>query len=289
MIEQYRRETGLDQPLPIQYGLYMSKLVRGDLGVSIANRQPVLDEIKAFLPATLELGFYSLLLSCLLGVPLGIASAVSRGRWLDQIVRVVSLFAMSMPIFWLGLVYQLVFYGQLGWLPAGERLGQYTQPPPPVTGLLTIDSLLAGDIGALGDAALHLVLPAIALAGTNLAVIARMTRSSLLDQLGEMFVTTARSKGLAERTVLYRHAFRNALIPVLTVIGLRVGELIGGAVLTETIFSWPGVGRYAVNALLNFDYPSMMAVALLSVLGYAVVNVLIDLSFYWIDPRVAGE
>jgi peptide/nickel transport system permease protein len=264
-------------------------LARGDLGTSIVTRSPIMRDLGHFIPATVELFVPSLILAVTVGLGLGVAAAVYRGGWIDQISRVLSLIGLSMPIFWLGLILQLVFFRALGWFPAGGRLDGILLPPPTVTGLYTVDALLAGQGDVFLSAVRHLVLPAVALSTLTLGIVARMTRSSLLDTLSSNYVRTARSKGLLERTVIWRHALRSALLPVLTVVGLRIGQMFGGAVLTETVFSWPGVGRYAFVGLRQLDFPVVMGFAVWATLIYSVVNLLVDLSYSLADPRVRLE
>lgn len=288
-VEAYRQERGLDKPIVVQYVIYLEHLLAGDLGTSIVSGDPVLEELKRYLPATIELMALAVAIFVGIGVPLGIVSAVRRGEGVDQFSRLVALFGMSMPVFWLGLMLQIIFYARLGLLPLGQRLGVEFPVPPAVTGLYTIDSLLAGQLHAFWDAAKHLILPAFALSMGGLASTARITRSCLLEVLRTDYVRTARAKGLAERTVTYRHALRTALIPVVTSAGLHVGHMFGGAVLTETIFAWPGMGRWAVAGLARADLPVVMGFALFACLMYSLVNLLVDLSYGLIDPRARAE
>ncbi len=285
-VANYRRERGLDEPVLVQYGRYVSAVARGDFGTSIVSRTPVIDDLAAFVPATIELMVPSLIIAIVFGFALGVAAAFYRGTWVDQLARLLSLVGLSMPVFWLGLVLQLVFFRVLGWFPAGGRLATEFTPPPGVTGLYLIDASLAGRWDLFVSAAHHLVLPAIALSTLTLGIVARMTRSSLLDVLSSNYVRTARSKGLREGVVVWKHALRNALIPIVTVIGLRLGQMFSGAVLTETVFAWPGVGRYAFTALRQLDFPVVMGFTVWATLIYAFVNLLVDLSYSWIDPRV---
>lgn len=285
-VANYRRERGLDQPILVQYVRYLSSMARGDFGTSIVSRTPVMDDLVRFVPATIELLVPSLLIAVVLGFGLGVASAFYRGSWIDQVARFFSLIGLSMPVFWLGLVLQLVFFRFLGWLPAGGRLANVLSPPPHVTGYYTLDSLLAGRWDLFASSLEHLVLPSVALASLTLGIVARMTRSSLLDVLSSNYVRTARSKGLREGVVLWKHALRNAAVPIITVIGLRLGQMFSGAVLTETVFAWPGVGRYAYTALRQLDFPVVMAFTIWATFVYALVNLLVDLSYTLIDPRV---
>jgi peptide/nickel transport system permease protein len=239
-----------------------------------------------FFPATLELGLAATGIALVVGVPFGVLAAVRRGRPVDHGTRVVALAGAALPVFWSGLMLQLVFYRNLGWLPAGGRLPQGQPAPDALTGLYTLDALLAGQWALAWVAAQHLLLPAAALSGVMLAGLARMVRSSLLDVLREDYIRTARAKGVAERLVVLRHAMRNALIPVLTVFGLQFGHLLGGAILTETVFFWPGVGAYAVRAVTSVDFPAIIGAAMLLSGIYVVVNLLVDLGYSVIDPRI---
>lgn len=253
-----RAEIGLDRPLAIRYVEYVADVVRGDLGTSIKDRRPVATMIGETLPATAQLAGAAVLLSLLVGVPLGVASAARPGGVVDNLVRVVSLAGLSMPVFWTGLVFIVVFSVNLGWFPVAGR-------------------------GSLR----HLVLPAVTLALPSIAILARMTRASLLEVLQEDYVRTARSKGLTRRAILYKHALRNALIPVVTALGLQLGQMLGGAVLTETVFSWPGLGRLTVFAIFNRDFILVQGVVLVLATVYVTVNLLVDLSYGLFDPRVS--
>ena len=285
-IELYRHERGLDLPITTQYFIYVQHLLRGDLGTSVMSGESVASELVRFLPATAELSIAALLIAVPVGLVLGVNSAVHQGSAADHLSRVGSLFGTSMPVFWLGLMLQLVFYRDLAVLPAGQRLDVQFSTPPLVTGFLTIDSLLAGNAHLFIDVVRHLVLPATVLAFGGVATIARITRSSFLEILRTEYIRTARSKGLLGWTVLSKHALPNALVPVVTVIGIHMGQLFSGAVLTETIFAWPGVGRWAVQAITRADVPVVMGVALFACAVYAVLNLVVDLSYLAIDPRV---
>ncbi|TME76094.1 MAG: ABC transporter permease [Chloroflexi bacterium] len=285
-IAQFRAEYRLDRPLPEQYISYATGILHGDLGKSIRTRRSVADDLADSFPATLELSFAALLISIVLGVPAGVWSAVSRGRIPDYVVRVLSLAGGSLPVFWLGLIVIGLFYYQLGWFPGGGRLDTFVPPPPTRTGLYVLDSILAGDVEALRSSLVHLVLPALTLGYFSTAVIARMTRSSMLDVLGQDYMRTARAKGLREPVIVLRHALRNALIPTITIVGLTFGSLLSGAVLTETIFSWPGLGRYATASAVSLDFPAVLGVTLLAAVVYPVANLVVDVAYYWLDPRI---
>jgi peptide/nickel transport system permease protein len=285
-IAQFRAEYHLDRPLPEQYVTYATGILRGDLGRSIRTRRSVADDLADSFPATLELSFAALLISIVLGVPAGVWSAISRGRLPDLVVRVLSLAGGSLPVFWLGLIVIGLFYYQLGWFPGGGRIDTFVPPPPTRTGLYVLDSVLAGDLTALRSSLVHLVLPALTLGYFSTAVIARMTRSSMLEVLGQDYMRTARAKGLREPVIVLRHALRNALIPTVTIIGLTFGSLLSGAVLTETIFSWPGLGRYATASAVSLDFPAVLGVTLLAAVVYPVANLIVDVAYYWLDPRI---
>ena len=285
-IDAFREKYGLNKPVPEQYWIYVTGLLHGDLGISLRTRRPVAADLRDFFPATLELALTALIFSILIGIPAGVFSATKRNRAPDHAVRIASLIGGSVPIFWLGLMLLSLFYGRLGWLPGGARIDKFIPPPPMVTGLFTVDSLLAGDWKAFGSSVHHLLLPALALGYFSTAIIARMMRSSMLEVLNQPYVLVARAKGLPQAKVVWRHGVRNALIPTVTTIGVTFGALLSGAVLTETIFSWPGLGRYATNSAINLDFPAVMGVTLLAALVYTVINLFVDVGYHWLDPRI---
>ncbi len=278
-------EFGLDRPLYVQYADYVGNVVRGNLGASITTHEPVLTEFATLFPATLELAACAIVIALVIGLPAGMLAALKRNTFLDYSVMGVSLTGYSMPIFWWALLLILLFSVTLGWTPVSGRI-DILYDLPPVTGFMLIDSLLSGEDGAFRSAASHLVLPAIALGTIPLAVIARMTRSSMLEVLREDYVRTARAKGLSRMRVIGVHAFRNALIPVVTVIGLQVGTLLAGAILTETIFSWPGIGKWLVEAIHRRDYPVVQGGILLSATIIILVNLIVDVLYGVINPRI---
>jgi peptide/nickel transport system permease protein len=286
VVAAFRHEWGLDRSLPAQYGIYLWNLVRGNFGISISTRQPVWLDLRQTFPATVELAVVAMAASILVGIPLGVLSAVKRGRLIDHLARVISLVGVSMPIFWLGLIALVIFYARLGWAPSPGRLSATLGPPPMVTGFLLIDSLLAGRPAVARDALSHLLLPAAVLATYNLGIVTRLMRGSTLDVLGEDYVRTARAKGLAEGAVTLRHAARNALIPVITVIGLSFGRLLSGAVVIETVFAWPGLGSYAFRTATSLDFPAIMGVGIVVATIYVLANLLVDLAYALIDPRI---
>ena len=282
---ELRAIYGFDKPLLEQYWIYVKGILSGDLGRSIVTRQPVLDEFFTLFPATIELSLCALIFALALGLPAGILAAVRRGSVFDHTVMGAALTGYSMPIFWWGLLLIILFSGILGWTPVSGRISLmfYFEP---VTGFMLIDSLLSGQDGAFASALSHLVLPAIVLGTIPLAVIARQTRSAILEVLGEDYVRTARAKGLAPWRVIGIHALRNALIPVITVIGLQVGVMFAGAVLTETIFSWPGIGKWLIDSISRRDYPSVQGGILLIATTVILVNLLVDLVYGLVNPRI---
>jgi dipeptide transport system permease protein len=279
-------EYGLDRPVLVQYGLYLGRLVQGDLGKSMITQAPVIKEFIALFPATVELAVCAIVFALVVGIPAGMLAAVRRNSALDHGVMLGSLTGYSMPIFWWGLLLILLFSVQLGWTPVSGRIAvaYYFEP---VTGFHLVDAWLSGQDGALASAASHLILPTIVLGTNPLAIIARMTRSAMLEVLGEDYIRTARAKGLSSLRVVALHAFRNALIPVVTVIGLQVSVLFTGAILTETIFSWPGVGKWMIEAISRRDYPVLQGGLLLLGGMVMVVNLLVDLTYGVINPRIA--
>jgi dipeptide transport system permease protein len=286
--ERYARlmhEFGLDRPLYVQYFDYIGKVLRGDLGNSISTHEPVMKEFMALFPATVELSLCAMLFALIIGVPVGMLAALKRNTVIDYSVMGVSLTGYSMPIFWWALLLILLFSVTLGWTPVSGRIG-IAYDLPPVTGLMLIDTLLSGEPGAFRSAVSHLILPTIALGTIPLAVIARMTRSSMLEVLREDYIRTARAKGLSRWRVVVIHALRNALIPVITIVGLAVGSLLAGAVLTESIFSWPGIGKWLVEAIHRRDYPVVQGGILLSSSIVIAVNLLVDVLYGVINPRI---
>jgi peptide/nickel transport system permease protein len=284
-IARLRAAYGLDDPWPTQYALFVGHLLQGDLGHSIRSNNAVSAELGQRFPATAELTLVAMLIAVLVGVPAGILSATRRGSAIDHASVVVALAGVSMPIFWLGLMLAWFFGVQLKWLPFSARLDTGARFVP-ITNLLLLDSVLRGDWGIFVQTLRHLALPAVALSTVPMAIIARMTRGAMLEVLGQDYVRTARAKGLRDRVVIGGHALKNALLPVVTVVGLQVGALLSGAILTETIFSWPGIGRWVYESIQFRDYPVVQAMTLLIALIFVVANLLVDLSYAWLDPRV---
>lgn len=285
-VENLRRSMGLDRPLPEQYATYLLGLLKGDLGVSIRNQRPVVEDLQDFFPATLELSLVSMLLCVSVGLPLGIISAVRRNRPIDHASRVFSVFGVSMPVFWLGLMLLLLFYRTLGWLPGSGRLDIHTDPPAQVTGLYLIDTLVEGSLGKFGDALLHILMPAFCLSYVYLAIITRIVRSSMISVMGLDFITTARANGISEAAIILKHCLKNSLIPTVTITGLSIGELLGGAILTETIFNWPGMGKYVVDSVNFLDFPAMMGFTLVVALAYVLINLAVDVLYALLDPQI---
>ncbi|MDO5706348.1 MAG: ABC transporter permease [Paracoccus sp. (in: a-proteobacteria)] len=285
-LEAARIALGLDKPIWQQFLIYIGDVLRGDFGRSISTGHPVADDIRRVFPATVELATLGTLIGVTAGIPLGVIAAARRGGWVDQIARVVALVGYSMPIFWLGLMGLLVFYGMLGWVGGPGRQGIiYDGMVPTVTGLLLVDCLIAGDWAAFRDAFSHIILPASLLGYYSLAYISRMTRSFMLEQLSAEYVTTARVKGLSERAVIWGHAFRNIAIPLVTVIALSFGTLLEGSVLTEIIFSWPGLGQYITKALLSGDMNAVLGGTVVVGACFVGLNLLSDLLYRFLDPR----
>ncbi len=289
IVAAFRAKWGLDQPPHIQYLTYLINLLQGDLGISIATHNPVVEDLGRYMPATMELATSSIILAIGIGVPFGIISAIRRNTWLDQVSRVLSLIGVSAPVFWLALLALFVFYSRLRWLPGPGRLDIGVDPPTSVTGWYTIDTLLMADFGLFLNALSHLVLPSLVLAAFSMGLITRVTRSAVLDALGQDYIRTARSKGLHEAAITVRHTLPNAMIPTVTVLGLSYGNLLTGAVLTETIFSWPGIGQYAYQSSVRLDFPAIMGVTMLIALVFILVNLVVDVLYIFLDPRLREE
>jgi len=286
IVAAFRAKWGLDRPLHQQYLTFLRGVGIGDFGISINTRRPVARDLGQFLPATIELSIMAIVFAIAAGLPLGVLSALHRDGPIDHLARLVSLVGVSIPIFWLATVSLVIFYAALGLAPGPGRLGPQIAAPPGVTGFYVIDSLLAGDGRAFLSALTHLVLPALVLSSSVMGLVTRVTRSSMLEVLSQDFMRTARAKGLAESTVVVRHALRNALIPTVTILGLAFGGLLSGAVMTETIFAWPGLGRYAFEAAVSNDFPSIMGVTFVIALMYVLANLAVDLLYGVLDPQI---
>lgn len=282
------KSMGLDQPLTTQYFQYLGNLLQGDLGQSLVSREPVAKEFAALFPATVELALTALLLAVTLGLLLGMLAGLKRGSLFDQGVMGMATVGYSMPVFWWGLILIMFFSVNLGWTPVSGRISiEYDVAR--VSGFLLVDSWLSGEEGAFSSALAHLLLPAVVLGTSSLAVVARMTRSSMLEVLREDYVRTARAKGLSPARVVVVHALRNALIPVLTVVGMQTGSLLAGAVLTETIFSWPGIGKWLIDSIARRDYPVVQAGILISALTFIAVNLFVDILYGVVNPRIRAQ
>jgi peptide/nickel transport system permease protein len=287
-LAQMREHLGLDKPLYIQYGLFLKRLVKLDLGETIWSRQKVWKEVKQRFPATIELSVAAMLLSCFFGVILGIISATKQYSWFDYTSMVCSLIGVSIPVFWLGLVLMLVFSLNLGWFPMSGRLGVYTNLEI-ITNFYILDTILMRDWAALKDALWHLCLPAFALSTIPLAIVARMTRSSMLEVLRQDYIRTAKAKGLGQTRILLKHALRNGLIPVITVIGLQFGIMLGSAILTETVFAWPGVGKWIFDGVVKRDYMVIQGGTLIVATCFVLVNTIVDVLYAVINPRISAR
>ena len=286
IVKAFREKWDLDRPLHEQYFTFVRNLTRGEFGTSINTRRAITKDLALFLPATVELATAAVVFALHLGLPLGIFAAVRRDGPIDHLARMVSLIGVSIPIFWLATVSLVLFYATLHWTVGPGRLGPQVERPDYVTGLFTVDSLLDGDFETFKDAVSHLILPGLVLASSIMGIITRITRSSMLEVLSQDYTRTARAKGLRESVVVARHALRNALIPTVTVLGLAYGGLLSGAVMTETIFAWPGLGRYAFQSVRTNDFPAIMGVTFVIGIVYVVVNLFVDLLYGWLDPRI---
>ena len=284
-VAEVRQQLGLDRPIYQQYLIYIGKLLRGDLGTSIVRGDPVLTDLLRRFPATIELATSAIVLALLLGIPIGIISAVWRNSFVDSVSRICALTGVSMPIFWLGLMLAWFFGVELRWLPTGFRLDTGVSFEP-WTNFVILDAALQGNWAIVRNALRHVILPAVALATIPLAVIARMTRASMLEVLSQEYIRTAEAKGLPQAAVILRHALRNALLPVMTVVGLQVGHLLAGAILTETIFSWPGIGLWVYESIESRDYAIVQGASLFIAVIFVVVNAVTDLLYAAVDPRI---
>jgi ABC-type dipeptide/oligopeptide/nickel transport system permease component len=289
-IEKIRIKLGLDKPLPVQYAIYMGELLHGDLGTSIGTKRPVTQELADRLPATLELLLAGMFLAVILGVPLGVLSARSQGRAPDFFVRTISIVGISLPAFFLGLLLQIIFFRNLHLFPLAGRIDadlRFTSPVELITNFIILDSLLTQNWVAFKSATYHLLLPAITLAAYPMGLVARMTRATMLEVLGQDYIRTARAYGIKDRIVVYIYALKNAISPTLTVIGLTFAFALTGTFFVEIIFNWPGLGLFTVRSLLNLDYPAIMGITLFGAAGYVFINLNVDLLQAWIDPRIS--
>jgi peptide/nickel transport system permease protein len=288
-IEKATIELGLDKPLYVQYARYMEGIAGGDLGTSVTTRQPILTDIKTFLPATFELVLAGMLIAIIIGIPLGVLSGANKGSWLDHLTRLVSIAGVSMPAFLLGLLLQLLFFRQLELLPLGARIStevSLANPIETITGMYLIDAAVTGNWVAFQDASKHIILPALALATYPIGLAIRMTRSTIIEVLNEKYIQAARISGIQERTILFVLALKNAIVPTLNALGLAFVYSLTGAILIEVIFSWPGLGNYVTNAVLSVDFPVIVSVTLIMTVFYILINLFLDIIQAMIDPRV---
>ena len=289
MVEQIRREYGLDRPLPEQFWRYLKGFAVGDLGRSLRTTHEVFDDLVRYFPATFELVMFSILIAVALGIPLGTLSAVYRDTWVDHLSRFVSVSGVAIPMFWLGLMLQLLIALEYGWLPLGGRLELMTVPPAPITHLLLVDSLLRGQGETFVDALSHIILPAVALCFPAMASIIRVNRAEMLETLNQDFIVNARAQGIGRFRVVAIYALKNAMIPTLAMIGLRYGWMLGGTVLVEAVFDWPGIGLYAVQSAVASDFEPIMGVTVLIGINFMLANFLVDIAYGWLDPRIREE
>jgi len=287
-VDRLRADLGLDGSLPEQYAIYLGQLARGDLGTSHVTQTAVSDDLRTFFPATLELAAAALFIALALGVPLGVLAALHQGRLADHIGRVIALAGVAIPSFWIAIVLLVVLYRDHGWLPGSGQVDDLSVQAtiPRITGMLVFDALVTGHWPVFVDALTHLILPAFCLSLSTLALVIRMTRSSMVEVLGQPYVATARAKGMPERRVIYVHALKNALIPVLTIVGLSFGFLLGGSVLIEKVFAWPGIGLYAVDSIAFLDYNAILGVTLIATMSFIFVNLAVDILYAKLDPRI---
>ncbi|MEL6381875.1 MAG: ABC transporter permease [Cyanobacteria bacterium J06626_18] len=286
-VEALRERMGLNEPLPLQYLTFLGSLLRFDLGTSIFTGVPIWEEIKLRWPATFELSVMAMLLALVLGIPAGVIAAVRKNSIVDNVMMSGSLLGVSMPVYWLGLLLVYLFAVNLQWLPPSGRIGiNVGYDFEPITGFFILDAIVQGNFAALRDVASHLVLPAVTLSTIPLAILARITRSAMLEVLSQDYIRTARAKGLLEFWVISKHALKNAMLPVVTIVGLEFGTLLGGAILTETIFSWPGIGKWIYEGILQRDYPVVQGGVVFVAFVFVLVNLIVDISYAFLDPRI---
>ncbi len=286
-LTRLRGELGLDRPVYVQYGRYVMQLLHGDLGKSIVTGRPISEELVSRVPATLELMLSALVVALLAGIPLGVLAAIRRGSWIDHLIRGFGALGISTPSFWLAPLMILFFYSWLNWLPGSGRLD--ASPPPSLTGFLLIDTIAAGDLRAFADAVSHLALPVLTLALLDMGSIARLVRGQMVEVLQEEYIRVARASGLPNGVVIFRHALRNGLIPLVTVLGLSLAQMLYGSVVIESVFAWPGTGNYVVGAIFNLDFPVIMGFALLASVAYVLVNLAVDMAYLILDPRIRAS
>jgi peptide/nickel transport system permease protein len=285
-VAQVRKAYNLDKPVLTQYVLYLRDSITGNFGISMHTRRPVMEDIKTFLPATIELAIISMIIVILVGVPFGVVSAIRKDQAADHAARIYALGGVAVPVFWLGILLQLLFYFYLGWLPVGERLTYGIKPPTHLTGLYILDSILTGNWTTLKDSVMHIILPASALATSSMSSVVRQTRGEMLKVLKEDYLVFHTAYGLARQKVIYKYALRNALTPTVSLIGLVFGLLLGGSFLVETVFDWPGIGSYVAMSVLTSDFPAIVGATLVVTFSYAFVNLSVDMAYILINPKV---
>ncbi|MBH9994609.1 MULTISPECIES: ABC transporter permease [Bartonella] len=286
VVERIRNDLDLNKSLPEQYIRYMKGIFTGDLGTSIRTKRPVLEDLKLFFPATMELAVVALFIAAFIAIPLGVASAIWKNTFIDYAVRLMAVIGISTPAFWLGMLVIVLFYAQLQILPSGGRISPSIMMPPKLTGFLLLDSLLAGNFAAFWSALKHIILPAMTLGFVHLGVVARQIRSAMMDEMHQDYIRTANANGISKFRIIFAEALPNALIPSITVMGLALGDLLYGAVLTESVFAWPGMGRYVVDSILSLDFPAIMGFTLVVCVAYVFVNLIVDLIYMLVDPRI---
>ena len=289
MIERYRLEHGLDQPIYVQFATYLERLSSGNWGKSILTTRPVADDLLLYFPNTLELVVFSIAIAIVLGIPLGVIAAVHQNRLPDHLIRILTVSGVAMPMFWLGLMAQLYFALHLEWFPLGGRMGMMTDPPSPITNLLIVDAFLSGDFEVLLEALHYIVLPALALCFPALASIIRVNRAEMLETLKQDYILNSMAHGISKFRIVAMYALKNAMLPTMAMIGLRFGWMLGGTVLVETVFDWPGIGLYAVQATISSDFEPIMGATIVLGAFFMFTNLLIDMVYAWLDPRVRGQ
>ena len=289
MVEEIRVDRGLDRPIPVRFAIYLGNLVQGDLGTSIYTGRPVIEDLAVFLPATLELVLFSILIAIVLGIPLGVAAAMAQNRPSDHVIRLLAISGVALPMFWLGLMLQWYLALELDLFPLGGRLGIFAEVPPRITGMITVDALIAGMPATAFEALHHMVLPAIALSFPALAAIIRVNRAEMLEVLDRDYIVNARAQGIGRGRIVAAYALKNAILPTLAMIGLRFGWMLGGTVLVEGVFDFPGVGLYAAKAAVSSDFEPIMAVTLVLGAAFMLTNLVIDLLYAALDPRVRSQ
>ncbi|MFP3919626.1 ABC transporter permease [Lysinibacillus telephonicus] len=285
-LQSIRQQLGLDKPVWIQYFHYIGDLLTGDLGTSIRTQRPVLDELITFFPATLELAIAAFAIAIVLGIPLGVLAALKKNTFWDNLSRVFSISGVSIPVFFSGLIVILIFYGNLGWFPSNGRISLDINPPTHITGFYILDSIFTGDMVALKSSLEHIFLPALVLSYAQLAVITRQVRASMLEVMSQEYIRTAVANGIKGRLLIISYALKNALIPTVTVIGVAFGSLLGGAVVTETIFGWPGMGKFVVDSISYLDFPAMMGFTIIISIGYVLINLIVDIIYGLLNPQM---